>query len=127
MPKDFNTLTEIFRQMAKRARKHQFHCEKCGMPCEIYRKGKLHRVLVCPACGVLATNPFSFSRALSGGSTGAAAGSLVAGVGAIPGAIGGAVIGGFSGGKEKQEKSEGSSFGQCSHRTSTDAKIKFIR
>lgn len=45
--------------MAK-ARKHQFHCEKCGAPCEIYRKGKKHRVLVCPSCGVLATNPLSF-------------------------------------------------------------------
>lgn len=38
-------------------RKHQFHCEKCGSPCEIYKKGKNHRVLVCPKCGVLATNP----------------------------------------------------------------------
>ena len=38
-------------------RKRQFHCEKCGSPCEIYRKGKKHRVLICPECGVLATNP----------------------------------------------------------------------
>lgn len=42
--------------MAKK-RKHQFHCEKCGSPCEIYSKGKKHRVLVCPQCGVIATNP----------------------------------------------------------------------
>ncbi len=41
--------------MAKK--KHQFHCEKCGQPCEIYKKGKKHRVLVCPECGVIATNP----------------------------------------------------------------------
>lgn len=37
--------------------KRQFHCEKCGSPCEIYKKGKKHRVLVCPKCGVIATNP----------------------------------------------------------------------
>jgi len=97
------------------------------MPCEIYRKGKMHRVLVCPACGVLATNPFSFSRALSGGSTGAAAGSLVAGVGAIPGAIGGAVIGGFSGKETKNTKRiEEGERSPCGHstRTTTGDKIK---
>lgn len=38
-------------------KKRQFHCEKCGSPCEIYKKGKKHRVLVCPKCGVIATNP----------------------------------------------------------------------
>jgi len=37
--------------------KHQFHCEKCASPCDIYRRGKNHRVLVCPNCGVIATNP----------------------------------------------------------------------
>jgi len=38
-------------------RKHQFHCQNCTSPCDIYKKGKNHRVLVCPNCGVLATNP----------------------------------------------------------------------
>lgn len=38
-------------------KKHQFHCQSCGSPCEIYKKGKGHRVLICPNCGVLATNP----------------------------------------------------------------------
>lgn len=38
-------------------RKHQFHCNSCNSPCEIYKKGKGHRVLVCPNCGILATNP----------------------------------------------------------------------
>ncbi len=38
-------------------RKHQFHCQYCGSGCEIYKKGKGHRVLVCPNCGVLASNP----------------------------------------------------------------------
>ena len=38
-------------------KKRQFHCEKCGNPCTIYKKGKKHRVLVCPECGVIATNP----------------------------------------------------------------------
>lgn len=38
-------------------RKHQFHCTRCGSGCEIYKKGKGHRVLICPKCGILATNP----------------------------------------------------------------------
>ncbi len=42
--------------MAKK-RKHQFYCESCRMPCEIYKKGKGHRVLVCPECGIIARNP----------------------------------------------------------------------
>ncbi len=44
-------------------RKHQFHCETCGSPCEIYKKGKKHRVLVCPKCGVIATNPLPLAAA----------------------------------------------------------------
>ena len=86
--------------MAKR-KKRQFHCERCGNPCTIYRKGKAHRVLVCPMHGVIATNPFSLKGALGGGLAGAAAGAPIAGVGAIPGAIGGAVIGGLTGGDDK--------------------------
>lgn len=42
--------------MARHKRK-QFHCQTCGNPLEIYRKGKSHRVLVCPSCGIVATNP----------------------------------------------------------------------
>jgi len=38
------------------AKKHPFHCENCESECMIYKKGKSHRVLVCPNCGVLATN-----------------------------------------------------------------------
>jgi len=38
-------------------KKTQFHCNYCESPCEIYKKGKKHKVLVCPQCGVLATNP----------------------------------------------------------------------
>jgi hypothetical protein len=41
--------------MAKK--KHTFHCGDCGSPCSIYKKGKGHRILVCPKCGVIATNP----------------------------------------------------------------------
>lgn len=37
--------------------KRTFHCERCGNPCTIYKKGKNHRVLVCPQHGVIATNP----------------------------------------------------------------------
>ena len=47
------------------ATKKQFHCQKCNSACTIYKKGKKHRVLVCPQCGVLATNPLSFKGALS--------------------------------------------------------------
>jgi len=73
--------------MVKKARKHQFHCQKCGLGCEIYKKGKGHRVLVCPNCGILATNPFSIGKALLG------AGKTIPGAGAILGAL----EGGFSG------------------------------
>lgn len=66
--------------------KHQFHCEKCGSGCTIYRKGKSHRVLVCPNCGVLATNPFSLGKAVLG-----AAKTLP-----IAGAVIGAVSEGFT-------------------------------
>ncbi len=38
-------------------KKHVFHCGVCESPCEIYKKGKSHRVLVCPKCGVIASNP----------------------------------------------------------------------
>lgn len=40
-----------------RKKKHQFHCQKCNNPLEIYKKGKGHRLLVCPHCGILANNP----------------------------------------------------------------------
>lgn len=40
----------------KKLAKNTFYCEKDGLPCTIYKKGKNHRVLVCPKCGVLATN-----------------------------------------------------------------------
>lgn len=38
-------------------KKHQFVCLKCGSPLQIYRKGKKHRLLFCPQCGLLAQNP----------------------------------------------------------------------
>ena len=38
-------------------KKHNFHCQHCSAECSIYKKSKNHRVLVCPNCGVLATNP----------------------------------------------------------------------
>jgi len=46
--------------------KHQFHCQICASPCDIYKKGKAHRVLVCPSCGVLATNPGIFKKLAKG-------------------------------------------------------------
>ncbi len=34
------------------------------MPCEIYKKGKGHRVLVCPECGIIARNPGFLGKVL---------------------------------------------------------------
>jgi len=84
-------------------RKRQFHCERCGAACEIYKKGKKHRVLVCPTCGVLATNPISGRArgALSGAATGATIGSVVPGLGTGAGAAIGGAIGAFTGGGEE--------------------------
>lgn len=77
--------------------KHEFHCAKCNSACRIYRKGKKHRVFVCPLCGVLATNPFSAGGALGGAATGATLGSVVPGIGTGVGAVAGGLIGGFLG------------------------------
>jgi len=60
--------------------KHSFYCEKCNSPCLIYRKGKNHRVLVCPQCGVLATN----GKAKLAGKIAKRAGKAI--LGEVPGA-----------------------------------------
>lgn len=73
-------------------KKRQFHCQKCGSGCTTYRKGRAHRVLVCPNCGVIATNP-SVTGALGGASTGATIGSLFPGIGTLVGAGVGALVG----------------------------------
>jgi len=86
-------------------KKRQFHCEKCGSACDIYKKGKAHRVLVCPQCGVLATNPISRRKvggALTGAATGATLGSVVPIIGTGIGAAGGAIIGAIASGDEDQ-------------------------
>ena len=62
--------------MAKRI-KRQFHCEKCGSGCNIYKKGKNHRVLVCPTCGVLATNPLSLKGIAKAGASLLPGGGLI--------------------------------------------------
>ena len=41
---------------SKKLPKNTFFCDRCDSPCMIYRKGSSHRVLICPKCGVLATN-----------------------------------------------------------------------
>lgn len=87
-----------------RKQKHQFHCEKCNSGCTIYRKGKKHRVLVCPRCGVLATNPFSAGGALTGAATGATLGSVVPGIGTAAGAAAGGLIGGFLDGGQDEKR-----------------------
>lgn len=92
-------------------KKHDFHCKKCNSTCTIYKKGKGHRVLVCPRCGVLATNPFSVSDTLGDAAAGAAIGSIVPGIGTTAGAIIGGGIGavsGYLGGEDKPKHVEGS-------------------
>lgn len=84
-------------------KKHQFHCAKCNSALEIYKKGKKHRVLVCPICGILATNPFSATGAASGALLGAELGTIVPGVGNVAGAVIGGAIGGFSGKKKEKD------------------------
>lgn len=71
----------------KKPNKHTFYCEMCKSPCTLYKKGKGHRVLICPRCGVLATNGL-------GTIIGGAIGSIVPGAGTVIGAgVGTAVEG----------------------------------
>ena len=86
-------------------KKHPFHCEKCNAECMIYKKGRAHRVFVCPNCGVLATNgKLNLGRAGSGATLGATIGSVVPGLGtAVGGAVGG-VAGAVSGLFDKGDK-----------------------
>jgi len=49
--------------MVKR-KKHQIHCV-CGLPVEVYKKGKGHRVFICPNCGIIATNPLPLLAGLA--------------------------------------------------------------
>lgn len=65
--------------MAKR--KRIFHCERCGNPCTIYKKGKAHRVLVCPQHGVIATNPLPLAVAAVAGKAALKVGKKVLGHG----------------------------------------------
>lgn len=46
------------------AKRKNFHCNNCEAECTIYKKGKGHRVLICPNCGVLATNPSAVGKVL---------------------------------------------------------------
>ena len=97
-------------------KKRSFHCQTCGCACEVYKKGKKHRVLVCPKCGVLATNPFSFGRTASGALLGAEIGSIVPGVGTAVGAGVGGVIGSLTGRKSKKQDSTERFVEHVSHR-----------
>lgn len=47
-----------------RHKKHAFHCQHCNNELEIFKKGKKHRVLVCPQCGIIATNPTVVGKVL---------------------------------------------------------------
>jgi len=98
------------------AKKREFHCQQCNSVLTIYRKGKKHRVLVCPEHGVLATNPFSFGRAATGAATGGAVGTAVPVIGNIAGAVAGGLIGGFSGKEKSSPRAEGVSARPQTHR-----------
>lgn len=89
-------------------KKHPFHCQKCNSECKIYHKGKKHRVFVCPICGILATNPFSFKSSVGGAGAGAAVGTaFLPGVGTAIGAgIGGLLTGLESTPTEKKQNSQ---------------------
>jgi DNA-directed RNA polymerase subunit RPC12/RpoP len=54
--------------MAHKRKKKGWKCNRCGQSVNIYRKGKKHRIMHCPVCGVIAINPKkgSMSRAISG-------------------------------------------------------------
>jgi len=65
----------------------------------IYKKGRSHRVLVCPECGVLATNGL-------GKWIGGAVGSIIPGAGTVAGAtIGGLAEKGIQGLKARRQAS----------------------
>lgn len=53
-------------------KKKVWHCTHCHCPCEIFKKGKGHRVLVCPHCGIIATNPLPLLAGAVGIAKGAA-------------------------------------------------------
>ncbi len=79
--------------MAK-SKKH-IYCQKCGNICNWYKKGKNHRVLVCPKCGILAHNPIPWAT------IGKIGGSLIP----IPGAsIVGEMLGSAVEGASSNEK-----------------------
>lgn len=82
--------------MRRRIPKHTFFCELCKSPCLIYKKGRSHRVLVCPHHGVLATNGL-ITGGLEGAATGAAIGSVIPGIGTGIGAAVGGALGAYSG------------------------------
>ncbi len=87
--------------MCPLAKKRQFHCQNCASACEIYKKGKAHRVLVCPSCGVIASNPQVLGKIAKRGAK--------ALIGEIPGAsliMEGVGLAGDIFGKKKQARAE---------------------
>lgn len=79
------------------AKKRTFHCAVCGSPCEIYKKGKKHRVIVCSRCGVIASNPIPLAAA--------AAPILKAVGGYVAGKVAGRAIESVSGGEDVETSS----------------------
>lgn len=44
------------------AKKRVWYCGTCYSPCQTYKKGK-HRVIICPKCEVIASNPIPLAFA----------------------------------------------------------------
>jgi len=86
------------------AKKKNFCCSKCGNKCEIYKKGKGHRVLVCQSCGIIATNPIPLLAPLLA----AAAPALID--------KGGEIISGLVSGGGKSKRATAETAGERLHR-----------
>jgi hypothetical protein len=119
LPKSFKQITKcLSKYPAKKgmAKKHSFHCQVCNSELTIYKKGKKHRVLVCPTHGIIATNPFSLKGAAGGAILGAELGSVVPILGTAAGALAGGAIGALTGRKSPKTTPEGVPARVHSHR-----------
>jgi len=99
--------------MKKKVPKGTFFCERCKAGCLIYKKGKGHRVLVCPNCGVLATNGL---LSLAGGAIGSV---LAPGAGTVVGSTLGTVAEGLFQGKSSPEGAR--------YRVPSQAKFDYVK
>lgn len=86
-------------------KKRIINCGICGSPCTWYRKGKRHRLLICPNDGIIASNPLPLAPLL------ASAAGFIASKAGKKAVMGGVLTGGaalltkklFGGKKEQQD------------------------